>query len=88
MDEATYVKRLEAEGYKDIGVIEWEAGRVNDTHTHDFTARAYVLQGALTVDCDSESTTCNAGDDFTLAAGISHVERVGPDGVKFVFGKK
>lgn len=81
-------EQLAADGFRDIDVLEWGADRFNETHSHPYTARAYILSGTLTVDCGTEVTTCGKGDEFTLAANIPHTERAGPEGVKFVFGKK
>ena len=89
MDEKAFRAAREAEGYTQFAVVEWEPGRVNETHTHDFTASAFLLDGRITVETADESTTCRAaGDTFTLGAGIPHREVVGPDGVKFLVARK
>ena len=88
MNIAALKEKLAADGFREIDVLEWEADRFNETHSHPYTARAYILSGTLTVDCGTEATTCGKGDEFTLAANIPHTERAGPEGVKFVFGIK
>lgn len=89
MDEATFRAKAESEGYGDFAIRDWEPGLTNDMHTHDFSASILVLEGELTVTCEDGSTkTCRAGDTNSLAAGIPHTELVGPEGVKFISGRK
>ncbi len=88
MDIAALKEKLASDGFQEIGVLEWEANRFNETHSHPYTARAYVVSGTLTVDCGTEVTTCGKGEAFTLEPDIPHTERAGSDGVKFVFGIK
>lgn len=88
MTIAALKEKLAADVFRDIDVLEWEAGRFNETHSHPYTARAYILSGTLTVDCGTEAKTCGKGDEFTLAANVPHTEHAGPEGVTFVFGIK
>ena len=80
--------KLAADGYQEIDVLEWEADRFNETHSHPYTARAYIVSGTLTVDWGTQVTTCGKGEAFTLEADVPHTERAGSEGVKFVFGIK
>ena len=88
MDELSFKEQLAREGFGEAGLLEWEAGTVNESHTHDFTASALVSSGAITVPTDDGATTCKAGDSFTLPAGIPHTERVGVAGVRFLVARK
>lgn len=88
MDEATAREQLEAEGYDNLRIVEWEAGTFNDTHTHDFSAGLRILSGEISVEVDGRTVTCAGGDAFQLDAGITHVETVGAEGVKFLVGTK
>ena len=88
MNERSFKKRLAREGFGEASLLEWEAGTVNESHSHDFTASALVISGAITVTTDDGATTCKAGDSFTLAAGIAHTETVGGDGVRFLVARK
>jgi quercetin dioxygenase-like cupin family protein len=64
------------------------AGTVNDTHSHDFDAALLVLSGNITVTTEQGTTTCRAGDTFELDNGIPHTEHIGPDGVRFLVGRR
>ena len=88
MDERKFKEQLARDGYGEASLLEWEAGTVNESHSHDFTASALVISGEITVTTGDGATTCKAGDSFTLAAGITHTETVGGDGVRFLFGRK
>ncbi len=89
MDEASFKAKAEAEGYGNFAIRDWEPGLVNEMHTHDFSASILVLAGELTVTCEDGSTkTCRAGDTNSLTAGIPHAEVVGPEGVRFISGRK
>lgn len=88
MDEATARKELEAEGYDNIRLLDWEAGHFVDTHTHEFSAAARVIAGEISVEMADRTVTCSSGDAFQLDANIPHAERVGAEGVKFIVGTK
>lgn len=88
MNEKSFRKRLQAEGYAEGPIIEWAPNTFNDTHTHEFSASVLVLDGEITVTTADGATTCRANDTFRLAAGTPHSEQVGPDGVRFLSGRK
>lgn len=88
MDEKAFRKQLEGQGYGEASVVEWEADKFVDTHTHDFSASLLVLSGEMTVTTASGTTTCRAGDTDALVAGTPHSEKVGPKGVRFLVGRK
>ena len=79
---------LEENGYRAADMVEMEAGTVIDTHTHDFDAAVLVLSGDITVTTEDGATTCRAGDTFQLNNGIPHTEHIGPDGVRFLVGRR
>ena len=57
-------------------------------HTHDFTACLFVSRGDLTLIRAEGSETFRAGDVCSLAAGIEHAERFGPEGASLLVGRK
>ncbi len=88
MDEAQYRQQLAEQGYGEPSLVEWDAGTVNDTHSHEFSASILVLDGEITVTLADGTVTCGPGDTFALAAGIPHAETVGLEGVRFLAGRK
>ena len=65
-----------------------DANTFNDVHTHPFDARLFVTEGEMTVSFEGSEKTCRAGDTFSLAANVPHTEKVGPDGVSYVAGRR
>ncbi len=88
MDEATFIARLRTDGYGEIVTREWPANQVNARHSPDYAVRLLVLEGEMTVTTDDGATTCCVGDSFALDADIPHEESVGPNGVRFIAGRK
>lgn len=62
--------------------------RITPNHCHDFDARALVLGGEITITRDNVATTFRAGQCFEVPAGCPHAERVGPDGVALLSGRR
>jgi uncharacterized cupin superfamily protein len=87
LDEDAFRAGLLARGCRTIGIVEWEPGRVSPTHTHEFTARGLILEGGFTLETADGARTLTPGDIFELAAGVAHVERVGPRGARILSGR-
>ena len=50
--------------------------------------RALVLDGEITLTVSGDARTYRSGDVFTMAAGCAHAESVGPDGVRYLVGRR
>lgn len=87
MDKATFAEEIARDGYE-LVEASMDANLFNDTHTHPFDARLFVTSGELTVTFGGETKTCRAGDTFSLAANTEHTEKVGPDGVAYIAGRR
>ena len=58
-------------------------------HAHDYDVRALVLSGEITLGCgDAPPRTYRAGDVFSMDAGLPHSEAVGPEGVRYLVGRR
>ncbi|MDE0815331.1 MAG: cupin [Alphaproteobacteria bacterium] len=88
MDEASFRQQLGQDGFAKPGMVTWEPNAVNPDHTHDFTARGLILSGGFVLGCCGGEQTFNQGDVFELAADTPHVETTGPDGCRFLVGRK
>jgi len=89
MDETAFREELQRDGYDNVLVVDWEAGKVSPSHVHEFSARGMLLSGAVTVKCDDVTMVCEKpGDRFALEAGTPHVESAGPDGARMLIGRK
>ncbi len=59
-----------------------------DTHTHPFEANALILEGEITLVAEGKTWHCKAGDTFRLDANVPHTEHYGPQGVRYLAGRK
>lgn len=88
MDPNTFEKRLHTEGFSQTVIVEREANGRLDLHTHPFEALALILAGEIRIDADGESRLYRVGDVFHLAAGQPHAESYGPEGVRYLVGRR
>lgn len=87
MDQRAFTVEAERDGYRDIEVKSWPAGRRAD-HAHDFDVLGLVLEGRLTIASARASETYGPGEVFRMPAHIAHTEDIAPGGVRFVVGKR
>jgi quercetin dioxygenase-like cupin family protein len=88
MDSAEFRRQLEQEGFSSIVTVEREANGALDEHTHPFEAKALVLDGEILLRCGDSEQLCRVGDIFHLQAGEPHHESYGPQGVRYLVGRK
>ena len=88
MGRTEFETELQAQGYREIVDRRMPASEVNPEHAHEFDARLLVLEGAMTIACGGEERTYRAGDSFAMAAGRRHAERAGPEGVRYLAGRR
>ena len=88
MNRADFETELRAQGYREIVDRRMDAKTTNLEHSHEFDARLLVLEGEMTVVCDGEERTYRAGDTFAMTADRRHTERCGPEGVRYLAGRR
>lgn len=88
MDRAGFEARLRDEGYHEVADREMPANTVNQSHAHDFDAQLLILDGELTLLRDGVAQTYRAGDSCQVPAGTAHEERAGPQGVRYIAGRR
>jgi len=88
MDKEAFEKRLVAEGYPEIRTNSLEPNRHNPEHTHPFDVLALVTEGDITLTIDGTARKYAVGDEFTMQAGCRHIEDAGPQGVKYLVGRR
>jgi quercetin dioxygenase-like cupin family protein len=88
VDRASFEQHLRAEGFPEIRTNQMPAGCHNDEHVHEWDVLALVLEGDITLTVDGQARTYKAGDQFSMEAGCRHVEDVGPQGVKYLVGRR
>jgi quercetin dioxygenase-like cupin family protein len=88
MSPADFEAALRRDGITDI---EHRVGAPNfatQPHTHPFEVRALVLSGEFTLTRDGVAKTHRAGDTFVMESGCVHTEQFGPEGSKYVIGRR
>lgn len=88
MDTSGFEARLQREGYPEIRTNALQPNCHNAEHSHPFDVLALVLEGDITLTIEGRARTYRAGDEFTMQAGCAHVEDVGPQGVKYLVGRR
>ena len=85
MDRAAFEAELIKDGYR-VSEGQMSEAKPKPQHTHDFSARAMVLEGAITLRTGDTERTYRVGDVYSLEAGTMHTEVVGPEGVRYLAG--
>ena len=88
MDLAKFEDALTRDGFQEILNAGFAAGHDLGDHAHPYALRALVLEGEFRITVDGKQTIYRPGEIFTLATGVHHTERTGPEGVKFLIGRK
>ena len=88
MNRGEFVALLTREGFGEIVMVERDAHGFLDTHAHPFEAKALILDGEIRLRAEDADRVFTAGQIFHLAAGELHSERYGPDGVRYLVGRK
>jgi quercetin dioxygenase-like cupin family protein len=87
MDQVRFESELRAQGYEVVD-RRMEANTLNPEHSHEFDARLLVLEGAMTITAEGQERTYLAGDTFAMTAGCRHTEQCGPEGVRYLAGRR
>src|SRR5438309_12083952 len=88
MERMLFETELREQGYGEVVDRHMEANAVNPEHTHEFDARLLVLEGAMTITAEGSERTYRAGDTFAMTAGCRHTEQCGPEGVRYLAGRR
>ena len=88
MDLAGFERELREQGYAEIVDRRMEANAFNPEHAHEFDAHLLVLEGAMTIIAEGTERIYRAGETFTMSAGCRHSERSGPEGARYLAGRR
>lgn len=88
MEQTAFENELREQGYAEIADRRMAPDAVNPEHAHQFDARLLVLEGSMTITAEGTERTYRAGDTFTMAAGCRHSERSGPEGARYIAGRR
>jgi quercetin dioxygenase-like cupin family protein len=88
MEPPAFEAALRKDGFDEIFNREYPAGHYAAEHTHPFDVRALVLGGEITLKSNGVAQAYRAGDVFVMSAGCRHEESVGPEGVRYLVGRR
>jgi quercetin dioxygenase-like cupin family protein len=88
MDRTAFEADLGAKGFNEVVDRRMQPREVNPTHAHEFDARLLVLEGAMTIAAEGGEHTYRAGETFEMPAGRRHSETAGPDGARYLAGRR
>jgi len=88
MNATEFETGLLRDGYKNIETKTVRSQVATKPHTHDFSVRALILAGDITLTSEGRSRTFRTGEIFEMAAGCEHSEQYGPEGVTYLVGRK
>jgi quercetin dioxygenase-like cupin family protein len=88
MDRTEFEAELRAQGYGEVVDRRMEANALNPEHAHEFDARLLVLEGAMTIASEGKERIYRAGDTFEMSAGCRHSEQCGPEGARYLAGRR
>ena len=88
MDRIAFEAELREQGYGEVVDRRMAANALNPEHEHEFDARLLVLEGAITIASEGQERTYRAGDTFSMTAGCRHAEQCGPEGARYLAGRR
>ena len=88
MDTTGFEAALVEEGYRDVETKALAGSYRAGDHSHPYDVRALVLAGEITLTVNGAARSFTAGEVFTMEAGCSHAEVAGPDGVRYLIGRR
>ena len=88
MDTATFEAALKSKGITDIEHRDGAPNFAAKPHTHPFEVHALVLAGEFGLDRNGALETYRVGETFTMEPGCMHAEIFGPEGSKYVLGRR
>jgi quercetin dioxygenase-like cupin family protein len=88
LDEESYRKQLEAEGFSHTFVWQDGPGAFYSDHTHAGLTAHVILDGEMTLHTDGQSHTYREGERCDVPAGAVHSAQMGTNGCKYLVGEK
>src|SRR5258708_1753859 len=88
IDKGGIETALREEGYLEVGDRRMEPNKTNPEHSHEFDARLLILEGEMRIVSEGAERIYRAGDTFAMSAGCLHTEHCGPEGVRYLAGRR
>ena len=88
MNRTEFEAECRAHGYHEIVDRKMEPNATNPEHSHEFDSRLLIIEGEMTVASEGKQRTYRVGDNFTMTAGCRHTEYSGPQGARYLAGRR
>jgi len=88
MERQAFIDSLQADGFAEPVLVERAPDTGLGEHAHPFEARALVLEGEIAIVTGGFEHVYRPGDVFHLRRGQPHSERYGPQGVRYLSGRR
>lgn len=88
MTEHEFRTLLAEQGFDEPVLVERAPATQLDNHVHPFEALGLILSGDITISTEQSDTTYHPGDTFHLQPNELHREAFGPQGVRYLAGRK
>jgi len=88
MNRTEFETECRAQGYHEIIDRRMDANTTNPEHSHEFDARLLVLEGEMTIAREGKTELYRASDTFAMTAGCRHTEQTGPEGARYLAGRR
>jgi hypothetical protein len=88
MNQDNFLQELAAEGFPGPVSVEKMPNEGIGPHRHAFEAKALIIEGEISLEVDGKKTVYRPGDVFHLAPNQLHAEQYGPQGVRYLAGRK
>lgn len=88
MNKDAFIAALAREGFSELVTVERAPNDGMEMHTHPFEAKALILDGEISIVAGGTESVYRTGSIFHLQAGEPHTERYGPNGVRYLVGRR
>jgi quercetin dioxygenase-like cupin family protein len=87
MSRSAFEAELQRQGFA-VSEGEIKPNEHRSAHVHDFDLRVLVLEGSFDLVTDGGKRNLGQGAMCDVPAGTVHEEHTGPDGVRYVIGRR
>jgi uncharacterized cupin superfamily protein len=88
MEQQDFLDMLARDGFAPPVEVARPPGGGLDEHTHPFEAKALILDGEIRIAAGGHERLYRPGEVFHLQANEPHRESYGPQGVRYLSGRR
>lgn len=88
MEQTEFLSIIAKQGFAEGVIVDRESNGFLDIHVHPFEAKALILAGELRMSVGKVEQVYTLGSVFHLLPNVPHAENYGPEGVRYLVGRK